>query len=180
MNNPRDHLAALRWRAANGRTHVRNAWYRAAGRRIQGTRTGWHNWRNGRAIKNGRAPRLDGAIAAATSRTPLVRSRINRATGRPRRDDATMHRGRNESLARMKTDRARWPGSESVPADRARATRTKENPMRQSKNDLEREARSDWQAGRGAKATQAEATRADRAVQAPAGRTPHARARSPR
>jgi hypothetical protein len=70
--------------------------------RYSATSTRWHNWRNGAAIERGRAPRLDGAIAAATSRAPVVRNRVNPATGRKHRDDAMMHRTRNEGLARMK------------------------------------------------------------------------------
>jgi len=108
----RDRSASLRWRLADGRTHASNAWYRAAGRRISGARTGISNARNRRAIDRGRASRIDGAIAAVTSRTPVVRGRINPATGRKRRDDAMMHRTRNEGLSRMKEHRPVTVGSQ--------------------------------------------------------------------
>jgi hypothetical protein len=107
MNSPRDHLSALRWRAANGRVHASNAWYRAAGRRVSGARAEHRNRVNRRAIDRGRATRLDGAVAVLTSRTPVVRDRINPATGRRRRVDAMMHRTRNEGLARMAPTRRR-------------------------------------------------------------------------
>jgi hypothetical protein len=105
MSKVRDHLSEARWHLAKGRVKVSNAWYRAAGRRIQGARTGISNARNRRTIERGRAPRLDGAAAAVTSRTPVIRGRINPATGRRRRDDAMMHRSRNEGLARMAPQR---------------------------------------------------------------------------
>ncbi len=103
MNTPRDYLSLLRWRAANGRTHASNAWHRAAGNRIHGARIGLSNRRNRRTLDRGRAPRLSGASAAISSRTPFYRNRINRSTGRKNRDNGFMHRTRNEGLARMKT-----------------------------------------------------------------------------
>ena len=125
MNSPRDYLSALRWRAANGRTRVSNAWYRAAGRRISGARQGIRNSRNRRTLERGRAPRLDGVVAAVTSRAPVIRDRINPATGRSRRDGALMHRSRNNGLARMQADRdpqwwpaAPWERTRQVPAAR--------------------------------------------------------------
>lgn len=80
--------SATRWRLGNGRVHASDAWYRVAGRRIQGTRQQYRNWLNGRAHARGKAPLPDRATRAVGSRTPVYRNRVNPATGRPRRDDA--------------------------------------------------------------------------------------------
>lgn len=106
----RDHLSDLRWRAANGRTHVSNAWYRAAGRRISGTRQQYRNWLNTRARARGKRPLPDRAARAAGSRVPVYRNRISPATGRPRRDEAHMDR----AFSRLKvprSERAAWERS---------------------------------------------------------------------
>jgi hypothetical protein len=61
-----------------------------------------HNWRSARTIARGRVPYWQRATAAAGSRTPVYRSRINRATGRPHRDDAMMRRSGDQALARTR------------------------------------------------------------------------------
>ena len=104
-------MSKLRERAANARYIARHPVKMV---RYSETNTRWHNWRNGAAIERGRAPRLDGAIAAVTSRTPVVRDRINPATGRRRRDDAMMHRSGSDGLARMKATRDREAGRAPV------------------------------------------------------------------
>jgi hypothetical protein len=101
MSKPRDHLHDLRWRLANGRTRVSNAWYRAAGRRISGARQGISNWRNQRTLDRGRRPRTTQAADAARSSAPVYRNRINTGTGRPHRDDRQLGRTTDQSLARM-------------------------------------------------------------------------------
>ena len=95
-------MSTLRERAANARYIARHPVKMA---RHGATATRWHNWRNQRAIAKGRAPRLDGAIAAVTSRTPVVRNRINPAHGNPRREDARLHRSSSESLRSLKEQR---------------------------------------------------------------------------
>ena len=107
MSKIRDHVSDLRWRAANGRVKVSNAWYRAAGRRIDGARQEASNRKNRRTIERGKAPRRDRVAAEVTSRTPVVRNRINPAHGNPHREDARLHRTGNESLARRRGRAAR-------------------------------------------------------------------------
>lgn len=117
--NIRDHLDTLRWRAANGRTHVSNAWHRAVGHRLAGARTGFGNWRNLRAIQRGRRDVPARIGDQVRSRTPVVRSRINRATGRPHRDDREMGRSSDRSLARLAEGQRRLRDAEA----RRRASR---------------------------------------------------------
>jgi hypothetical protein len=104
-------MSKVRERAANARYIARHPVKMV---RYSATNTRWHNWRNGAAIERGRAPRLDGAVAAVTSRAPVVRDRVNPATGRKRRDDAMMHRSRNEGLARSKALNTRITAAESA------------------------------------------------------------------
>ena len=105
----RDHLSDLRWRAANGRVKASNAWYRAAGRRIQGARQQASNERNRKTIERGRAPRRERAASEVKSRTPFYRDRVNPAHGNKHREDARLHKGRDESLARWKRERTAAP-----------------------------------------------------------------------
>lgn len=85
MSKVRDHLGTLRWRAANGRTHASNAWYRAAGCRLSGTRQQYRNWLSTRTRARGKTPLPDRVTRATGSRVPVYRDRINPATGRQRR-----------------------------------------------------------------------------------------------
>ena len=100
MSKIRDRLGDLRWRAAKGRTHVSNAWHRAAGKHISGARQQYRNWLNTRARARGKAPLPDRVTRAVTSRVPGYRNRVNPATGRPRRDDRQAGRVRDGALAR--------------------------------------------------------------------------------
>ena len=108
MSKIRDHVSDIpvrtRIAASRVRAGVGNAWHRAAGNRIHGARIGLSNARNRRTIERGRAPWLTGVNAAVSSRLPVYRNRINRATGRKHRDDGFMHRTRDEGLARMKAN----------------------------------------------------------------------------
>ena len=97
----RDHLHDLRWRAANGKVRVQNAWYRAAGRRIDSTRTGLSNARNQRAMERGKRDLPARAADSLRSSLPVVRDRIDTRTGRPNRDARDMGRLSDKSLARM-------------------------------------------------------------------------------
>ncbi len=106
MERPRDYASTLRWRLGNGRVRASNAWYRIAGRPVQGRRQRVGNWRNGRAIARGRRDVVARAGDQVRSRMPVVRNRVNPATGRPHRDDAWMGRLSDRSLARMKAGRA--------------------------------------------------------------------------
>jgi hypothetical protein len=118
MSSLRDHVSDVPARTRIAANRVRagasNAWHRAAGNRIHGARTGLSNARNRRTLERGRAPRLTGANAAVSSRLPVYRNRVNRATGNKHREDARLHRSGNESLARMAPQRRR---------DASRATR---------------------------------------------------------
>jgi hypothetical protein len=70
-----------------------------------GNRQRLSNWRNRRTIERGRRPRITQAADAARSSLPVYRDRINRATGRPHRDDAQLGRTSDRSLARMAQQR---------------------------------------------------------------------------
>ena len=94
-------LSSLRWRAARGRTHVANAWYRAAGRRIHGARQGISNARNQRTLERGRRPRTTQAADVLRSSVPFYRNRISPATGRPNRMARELGRTTDASLAKM-------------------------------------------------------------------------------
>lgn len=109
MNSPRDHIAALRWRAANGRVHASNAWYRAVGRRIQGARGQLANTRAARAHQRGRRDLPRRTADTLRSSLPVVRNRIDPATGHPNRDSRHLGRTTDASLARMKATRERDP-----------------------------------------------------------------------
>ena len=113
MSTARDRLHDLRWHAANGRTRASNAWYRAAGRRIQGARTGVSNWRNQRTLERGRRPRTTQGADAVRSSVPVYRNRINPATGRTHRDDRSLGRTTDRSLARMAPARRAGRGRSS-------------------------------------------------------------------
>ena len=91
------------WRVylPNARTRASNAWHRAAGRHLQGQRTGFSNWRNNRAIQRGRRDLPARTGDQVRSRMPVVRDRINRATGRPHRDDRAMGQASDRTLARL-------------------------------------------------------------------------------
>ena len=103
----------LRWRLANGRVHASNAWYRAAGRRISGTRTQLSNWRNLRAIQRGHRDIPARAGDQIRSRAPVVRARINRATGRPHGDDVRMGQASDRTLARLAEQQRRLRPAEA-------------------------------------------------------------------
>jgi hypothetical protein len=83
------------------RTRASNAWHRAVGRHVQGGRTRLSNWRNRKALERGRRDIPARVADQVRSRTPVVRDRVNRATGRPHRDDARMGRLSDQSLARQ-------------------------------------------------------------------------------
>jgi hypothetical protein len=105
VSTPRDHLTALRWRAANGRTRVSNAWYRLAGRRVSGARTRVSNWRNRRTLERGRRDLPARAADGLRSSLPVYRNRTDRRTGRPNRDAREIGKRNGESLARMRAGR---------------------------------------------------------------------------
>ena len=79
------------------------------------TNTRFWNWRNRRTLDRGKRDLPARAGDQIRSRAPVVRSRINPATGRPHRDDRDLGRTTDQSLARMAPRRR---------ADRA-ATRTR-------------------------------------------------------
>ena len=95
------------------RTGASNAWYRAAGRRISGTRQGISNARSSRAIERGRRDLPARASAGLRSSLPVVRNRIDRSTGRQNRDARVMGRLSDQSLARMAPARRAGRGRSS-------------------------------------------------------------------
>ena len=103
----RDHLSDMSWRAANGRVKVSNAWERAVGNRVRGARQQASNERNRKTIERGKAPRRERVASEVKSRTPIYRDRVNPAHGNKHREDARLHRTRDESLARMKARQGR-------------------------------------------------------------------------
>ncbi len=102
MSRAGDYLSDARWYLAKGRVRVSNAWYRAVGERVQAARTGFRNRRNARTIRRGKRDLPAKAGDQIRSRTPVVRDRINRGTGRPHRDDRMLGRVSDQSLARTK------------------------------------------------------------------------------
>ena len=103
MSRPRDYLSDLRrYHLPKAATRARDAWYSAAGRHIQGNRQRFSNWRNTKARERGRRDIPARAADQARSRTPVVRDRIDRRTGRPNRDAGRMGRLLDQSLARSK------------------------------------------------------------------------------
>ena len=104
-----------RWQSSVTRTRVSNAWYRTAGRRIHGTRQGYRNWLSGRARARGKAPLPDRITRGIGSRLPVVRDRINPATGRPRWTDRS-----DGALARWRADHGTYRENELL---RARVSR---------------------------------------------------------
>ncbi len=97
--------STTRWRLDGARVQVSNAWYRAAGRHIHGTRQQYRNWLSGRARARGKAPLPDRITRGIGSRVPAVRDRINPATGRPRWTDRS-----DGALTRWRADRERAQG----------------------------------------------------------------------
>ena len=107
--------SAFRWRLANGRVRVSNAWYRTAGNRIHGGRQGYRNWLSARARARGKDPLPDRITRGAASRIPGYRNRVNPATGRPRWTDRSAG-----ALARWRADHGTYRENELL---RARVSR---------------------------------------------------------
>jgi hypothetical protein len=114
MSTIRDHLHDLRVHIASGRVHVSNAWYRAAGHRIQGVRGRLHNARVVRAQQRGRRDLPRRAADSLRSSLLVYRDRINPSTGRPNRDSRQIGRGLDESLTRRKPLNARINAAEAA------------------------------------------------------------------
>jgi hypothetical protein len=70
-------------------------------------RTRFRNWMNRRAWQRGKTPLPDRIARQFTARMPVYRNRINRATGRPHRDDLWMGRRGDRSMADWKARRTR-------------------------------------------------------------------------
>jgi hypothetical protein len=64
--------------------------------------TRFRNWRNARDRARGRRDIAARAGDQVRSRTPVLRDRVNPATGRKHRDDARLGRGMDESPARFR------------------------------------------------------------------------------
>jgi hypothetical protein len=60
------------------------------------------NWRNRRFVQTGKGFALERATRQVRSSLPVLRDRINPATGRPRRDDVELYRRRDAAFARMR------------------------------------------------------------------------------
>jgi len=107
------------------RVGASSAWYRAAGRRIQGSRARFSNWRNRKAIARGRRDvvargRRDVVARVGDqvrSRTPVLRNRIDPSTGRQNRDARRTGRQRDVSLG--------WRQAHRAPMPRARTGRSR-------------------------------------------------------
>lgn len=68
--------------------------------RYSPTNTRFWNWRNRRAIVRGRRDVAARAGDAVRSGTPVLRNRVNPATGRPHRDDRQIGRLSDRALSR--------------------------------------------------------------------------------
>lgn len=75
--------------------------------KLRGTRTRYRNWLNSRARQRGSTPLPDRISRQFTARLPVCRNRINRATGRPHRDDLRLGRTGDRALADGKARRDR-------------------------------------------------------------------------
>lgn len=106
-NHVRDHAGNVRARTGTGtayRAHVAasDAWYRMAGRRIAGGRQQFWNRRSSKAFARGRRDAAARGGDQVRSRTPVLRNRINPATGRAHRDDVQLGRTHDQALARFR------------------------------------------------------------------------------
>ena len=89
--------------AANrARVHASNAWHRAVGRHVQGSRTRFWNWRSQKAFARGRRDVPARTGDQLRSRVPVYRDRVNPATGRQHRDDVRLGRSMDGALAAFK------------------------------------------------------------------------------
>jgi hypothetical protein len=109
------------WYARKATLPVRNAAYRAT-RPVRSARGQYRNYRNRRFLQTGKGFWVERHTRRLRSSLPVYRNRINRATGRPRRDDAFVYRRRDDAMARMREDRLEIRGAlaSSREADRAR------------------------------------------------------------
>ena len=106
MPSLRDYASDVRrYYLPKAATRARDAWHQAVGKRVQGARQQNRNWMNGRARQRGKAPLPDRVSRAVGSRTPVVRNRINPATGRPRRTDRSPQRTRQPRANRAARSR---------------------------------------------------------------------------
>lgn len=127
MSTLGDYLHDAGWYLGEARARVSNAVYRAT-RPYRSAAGNRRNARNRRAVARGRRPLSERAGSRITARTPLYRSRINRATGRPHRDDAATGRLTDQSLARLRDAHAQrmMPGPARSPGRGHRAARQPE------------------------------------------------------
>jgi hypothetical protein len=99
----RGYLGEAHYRIGNGSAHLSNAWYRAAGKRIQAARTRVSNYRNRRDVARGRTSKLEQAAWTARSRVPVYRDRVNPATGRAHEYDGFFAQQRTQHAAELRT-----------------------------------------------------------------------------
>jgi hypothetical protein len=119
MNRIRDYLQDARWYARRAAVPVQNAAYRAT-EPLRSLRWNAGEYRRRWAREHGRRDPLRRAADHARSRLPLVRDRVNPATGRKHRDDAELGRRLDRSLKIMR-DRAVQPGPDVQARDYAPA-----------------------------------------------------------
>ncbi len=76
------------------------------------TATRISNWRNRKAWERGKRDVPARVGDQVRSRTPVVRDRINRATGRPHRDDRSMGQASDRTLSRLAEQQKRLRAAE--------------------------------------------------------------------
>jgi hypothetical protein len=96
-----DYLHDAPWYARKATVPVRNGLYRATGP-VRSARGNLRNWRNRRFLQTGKGFWLEHHTRRLRSSLPVYRDRINRATGRPRRDDAEVYGRRDLRLAKAR------------------------------------------------------------------------------
>jgi hypothetical protein len=64
-----------------------------------GNRQRYRNWLNRRAVTRGKSPLPERLTRPLRSSAPVYRNRVNRATGRPHRDDRELGKSMDRSLA---------------------------------------------------------------------------------
>jgi hypothetical protein len=101
VNRIRDYLHDSGWYLHKATLPVRNAAYRAT-RPARSARGSYRNYRSRRFVQTGKGFWLERHTRRLRSSLPVYRNRINRATGRPRADDAFVYGRRDADLARAR------------------------------------------------------------------------------
>jgi hypothetical protein len=98
VNRIRDYVHDSGWYVRKATLPVRNGLYRATDP-LRSARGNLRNYRNRRFLQTGKGFWVERHTRRLRSSLPVYRNRINRATGRPRRDDDEIYGRRDMRLA---------------------------------------------------------------------------------